>query len=149
MQIKNYATPLSHISLTDERGGPQSKRLSLYVHKPAIGTFVESFIPLEGCFHLEDWTNKWTKEVVTPSTFSTTSRKEEVVVLNSSLYNGDPSLVKRALLLTIGNGSRTSLEGIKKRSHVPAYSKLFTRQDSPTIIVKISYEFSSNIGVLQ
>ncbi|XP_071904368.1 uncharacterized protein [Coffea arabica] len=97
MQIKDYAVPVPHISLTDERGGTQSKSLSLHVYKPAIGPLAESFIPLEGCFHLEDWTSKWTKEVVAPSTFSTTSREEEVVVLNSSLHNGDPEIAKFTL----------------------------------------------------
>ena len=70
------------------------KSLLLYVNKPAIGIFIESFIPLERSFHLENWTSKWTKEVVVPSTFSTMSRKEEVVVLNSSLYNGDLGIAK-------------------------------------------------------
>nr|XP_027122172.1 uncharacterized protein LOC113739127 [Coffea arabica] len=97
MQIKDYAVPVPHISLTDERGGTQSKSLSLHVYKPTIGPLAESFIPLEGCFHLEDWTSKWTKEVVAPSTFSTTSREEEVVVLNSSLHNGDPEIAKFTL----------------------------------------------------
>ena len=76
MQIKDYTTPLPYISLTDERRGSQSKSLSLYVNKLAIDTFAESFIPLEGCFHLENWTSKWTKEVVAPSTFPTTSKKK-------------------------------------------------------------------------
>ncbi|XP_071907750.1 uncharacterized protein [Coffea arabica] len=97
MQIKDYAVPVPHISLTDERGGTQSKSLSLHVYKPAIGPLAESFIPLEGCFHLENWASKWTKEVVAPSTFSTTSREEEVVVLNSSLHNGDPEIAKFTL----------------------------------------------------
>ena len=88
----------------------------------------------------------------------------KIVMLNSLLHIGDSGIAKFTLpfisfnlgkatwnvslsfFLAIENGPKTSLEGTRRRSHMPEYSKPSTYLVSHMIIARTSYEFSSNIG---
>ncbi|KAL3524968.1 hypothetical protein ACH5RR_013340 [Cinchona calisaya] len=110
MQIKDYDTPLPHISLFDEREGSRSKSLSLYIWKPAIGSLAQPYISLDESLHLKNWTIKSNKETIAASSFTAT-RSEEVLILNSSLHIKESSATKFSLPFLSSNLGKTTWNG--------------------------------------